>query len=639
MTDPITATIVTIKSLFDLRNELKTVYKAGKDEIKYLLDDGLLSYANSQKEKFEKTKTFLYRDDRVNFYDTFFPLDLSGTKPNGKTYSVSMKEPLTETFADGNCVSIIGDAGSGKSMLMKHFFLQFLNEEKIPLFIELRNLNSFDGSFYDYIIKSIFNNRLSPNNTILERIISNGKFLFLLDGYDELHDEIKRKRKDEINQFIDKYRKNYFLISSRPGASAETLPRFTNLKVSQISECEIIDFVKKQLSILENKDILEEKIIKVINDPKNMDYKNYMANPLLLTMFIFTFKKHPEIPHTKNRFYYNVFDTLCTSHDNISKHGDLHERKTKLKIEDFEEILKWLSFYSYFEGQFNFDKQYLTSKLEFIKKKKGYDFDIENLIYDLTVNIAIIIIDGLEYKFPHRSLQEYFIALLISQINSEKKSKVYKNKYFNEKLNPEYNLWAISEEIDEYHFKLALINELNELLVKLKTEEDDELILNYLNIIQMQMILVKDEEDEFDLSSYLYHIKWAYALLYCISKKELAIFYSFKYTKKLESFIEHAIDLSNNNCYDYIYTVQDIGYIDIADLFELFKNYAIIDSETYLGIQFRSDINSCLLPYFKEIGLDVFIKTLIDTIERTKNKLEKSIVKIQQIEDELFDFN
>lgn len=626
MTDPIIMTIIstTIKSLFDLRNELKTVYKVGKDEIKHLLDDGLLSYANSQKEKFEKTKTFLYRDDRINFYDTFFPLDLSGTRPNGESYSVNMKKPLTQTFNDGNCVTIIGDAGSGKSMLMKHFFLQFLNEEKIPLFIELRNLNSFDGSFYEYIIKSIFNNRLSPNDSILERLVSNGKFLFLLDGYDELHDEVKRIRKDEINQFIDKYRKNYFVISSRPGASAETLPRFTNLKVSQISEWKIIDFVKKQLSILENKEVLEKKIIEVIDDPKNMDYKNYMSNPLLLTMFIFTFKKHPEIPHTKSRFYYNVFDTLCTSHDNISKHGDLHERKTKLKIEDFEEILKWFSFYSYFEGQFNFDKQYLVLKLEFIKKKKGYDFDIEDLIYDLTVNIAIIIIDGLEYKFPHRSLQEYFIALLISQINSNKKSEIYKTKYFNDELNPEYNLWAISEEIDTYYFKIALVSKLGEILNLFK---GNNLILKYLELSKISLVFEKTRGQFSMLSNY----DWANTLYYLDSNS--FVFHFFQYNETFQNLIDSYPNAPK------IVSQRILSFHYIEEIDELLEEDPILETEDNIAIRLHENISNHLLPYLKEIGLDNHIETLLYTIEHTKNKLEKSIVKIQQIEDELFDFH
>lgn len=79
MADLLTTTFI-IKSFIDLRKELKTIYKAGKDEIVHLLDDGLESYVISQKDKFEKLKTFLYQNDRVHFYDTFYPLDLIGVK-------------------------------------------------------------------------------------------------------------------------------------------------------------------------------------------------------------------------------------------------------------------------------------------------------------------------------------------------------------------------------------------------------------------------------------------------------------------------------------------------------------------------------------------------------------------------------
>ena len=633
MSDPLTNTFI-IKSLIDLRKELKSLYKVGKDEIQYLLDDGLQSYAISQKEKFERLKTFLYQHDRVNFYDTFYPLDLLGVKPNGNVYTVGVDRDLGQTFKDGNCFTIIGDAGSGKSMLMKHFFLYFLKYEmEIPLFIELRSLNSFDGSFYDYIVRSIFNNRLSPSDTILERLISKGKFLFLLDGYDELHEITKHKRKEEINQFIDKYKNNYFIVSSRRGAGAETLPRFNNLEVSSIKENKILGFVQRQLSILENKEVLEEKIIKVINDPQNEDYVNYMTNPLLLTMFIFTFKNHPELPHKKSKFYYNVFETLCTRHDNFSKSGDLHERKTKLKIEDFEEILKWFSFYSYFDGQFNFDKQYLVSRLEYIKKLKDYDFDLEDLIYDLTVNLGIIIIDGLEYKFPHRSLQEYFIALLMSQRPSDKKIEGYKLKYFNKGKTPEYNLWGISDELDTYYFRSAIISELSELLSQLNDNDKDVLILKYLDLLDMSVIL--DKVETTDEGSCEYRVNWANVLSYFIPDRDHKYFYSFCYTKKLRKLIDTNIKLSNN----LLYTIDSIENMELTNMQVFFKERAILENEGYMVINFRDDVNIYLLSYFKEVGLDLFVEALVYRIRKLKKSLETSIIKTQAVDDDLFDFS
>lgn len=125
-------------------------------------------------------------------------------------------------------------------------------------------------------------------------------------------------------------------------------------------------------------------------------------------------------------------------------------------------------------------------KIISLKKKKGYEFDIEDLIYDLTVNIAIIIIDGLEYKFPHRSLQEYFIALLMSQRPSNKKIEGYKLKYFNKERTPEYNLWAISDELDSYYFRLATISELGELLGILNADDIETSTLKYLNLLDIK---------------------------------------------------------------------------------------------------------------------------------------------------------
>lgn len=624
--------ITTVQSLIKLKEDLKIIYKVSKDEIKYFLDDGLSDYVISQKDKFEKLKTFLFQNDRINFYDTFFPLNLKGIAPNGKTYIVEINNNLENVFENGNCITIIGDAGSGKSMLMKHFFLYYLDYlMEIPLFVELRNLNSYEGTFSDYINNLIFNNRLSPNGKILERIMSAGQFLFILDGYDELHDTIKNNRIDEINQFIDKYRKNYFILSSRPGAGVESIPRFNNLKVSEIKRNQIIDFVNRQLSIFENRSLLEEKIIKVIKDPKNEDYLDYMSNPMLLTMFIFTFKNHPELPHAKSEFYYNVFDTLCTRHDNFSKSGDLHQRKTNLKTEDFKDILKWFSYYSYFSGQFNFDKQYFVSKLEHIKKKRKLDFNIDDLIYDLTVNISIIIIDGCKYKFPHRSLQEYFIALLMSQRPTEEKVKDYKKRYFSKQQNHEYNLWTISDELDKYYFRAAAISELDELLGILETNSIENSMLEYLDLINSYVLILKNDKSYYpDMH---YYTDWARVLFFFYPKYDDIFFQSFYFSNELEKVIETSTDLQNMK----FYNLGAPEYVSIANFVENLRENPIIYNENFYMINFKNEINEYLISYLKEMGLHLYVESLINIIKKIKNNLSESIKYMRQIEDELFD--
>jgi hypothetical protein len=150
-----------------------------KDEVSHYLDDGIANYVETIKNKFSKTKTFLYRLENVNFYDVYFPITLK-FKNNGN-YIV---DDINDLFSNTNFISIIGYAGSGKSMLLKHIFLKSIIQTiKIPIVLELRNLNDFNGTFIEYINNTITGNRLAPNIKILERLLIQGNFLFLLDGY------------------------------------------------------------------------------------------------------------------------------------------------------------------------------------------------------------------------------------------------------------------------------------------------------------------------------------------------------------------------------------------------------------------------------------------------------------------------
>ncbi|MEG1400932.1 NACHT domain-containing protein [Bacteroides sp.] len=642
--------IITIPSLIALRKEIGLILKNCKEELAYLLDDGLLNYALSQRAKFEKLKTFLYRNDLVDFYDTYFPLNLKGVKVTGEKYIINIENDIRKVFNESSCVAIIGDAGSGKSMLVKHFFLYFLSYElEVPIFIELRNLNSFDGSFKEYILSSIFNNRLSPSDRILERLLTDGRFLFLLDGYDELFEGSLNKRKDEINQFIDRYRNNLYIITSRPGAFVESLPRFYNYKISKIRKNEIGDFVTKQLSILDDSMALQKKIMDVIDDPKNIDYCDYMTNPLLLTMFIFTFKNHPELPHTKSKFYFNIFDTLCTRHDNFSKGGEIHERKTRLKQEEYEDILKWLSFYSYFEGRFTFDRQYLISKLELIKKKRGYSYNIESLIYDLTVSISVIIIDGIDYLFPHRSLQEYFIALLMAYRPVDRKIQDYKKKYFSLGFNVDYNLWAISEELDNYYFTSTLILELENIIAKLESSSVNESVLNYLDLLDLKILYVLDEdqifnneslEDDFsgeeglcfeDKQCFFYSF-WAKPILYHNKTRDQVLFTSFPYSCELKKNLLSSSTLIECTAH----TIAAINDLD-DEYLESFST-PIVEGYDSIVIHFTREVNECLGDYFNDIGLNTHVLMLIDYVKIIKKTLEQKVKEKRIQEDDMFDF-
>jgi hypothetical protein len=85
------------------------------------------------------------------------------------------------------------------------------------------------------------------------------------------------------------------------------------------------------------------------------------------------------------------------------------------------------SFISYFEEKFLFQPDYLEGKLSFIKsKKKTFEFDNQKVIEDLQVAIGILNKEGIDYTFPHRSLQEFFAANYISGLSDKNKLVIFK---------------------------------------------------------------------------------------------------------------------------------------------------------------------------------------------------------------------
>ena len=476
-----------------------------KKEVTYFFDDGILNYVQNFKDKYEYTKTFLFRNEKVNFYDTFYPVTLRNSKKK-----INFND-LEELFKETNFLSIIGNAGSGKSMLMKHIFLLSIKQIfQVPIVIELRNLNHYEGSFTSYIHEIITDKSLAPTKKILDRILDNGNFLFLLDGYDEIYSERKQKISNDIEKFTDKYHKNLFILTSRPGANAESFPRFDSCYVKPLTTTQIKEFTKKQLENIEEGQ-LADKIIDVIDKPENKEYSAYLSSPLLLSMFIMTFKSYPELPKLKSKFYWNVYDTLCTKHDTFTKHGGYqHERISGLQNDDISKILEWFSYISLFEGNYNFDEQYFKTTLNKILEKIDVKCDTDKIIQDLVVAISIIIIDGLEYKFPHKSLQEYFAAMLISSLTKENKEKIYTIKFGSLKdltHGGNLNFWDLCNELDSICFnRYFVLHHLRELIKNIDESSKESIVYSFFKYLGFgQGLKLKDGSTTYEFNSYSYY--------------------------------------------------------------------------------------------------------------------------------------
>lgn len=461
------------------------------DEFRQSIDDGLKKYVESCYDKISNVKTYLFSENAVKFEEIYVPLSLKFEKQK----AVSLPNNMSSIFRINNCITILGHAGSGKTMLMKHSFLNILREDTyIPIIIELRKIDTSRMNLFEYVSSLVFKLNLDRNEPIFNRVMDSGKFVFFFDGFDEISSTNKEVRTAEIEEFVDRYNKNYYMLTSRPGAGAEGLSRFRSYHVCDMDDNQIKSFVEKQTKFMgEDGDLIAQKILSSIYGSNNAVIIEYLRNPLLLSMFILTFRYTPELPAKKSDFYFNVFDTLYCKHDTTSKSGGyLHERKCKKEKEHYFRILQSFSYNSYFESKFEFDNAYINKMFDVVKRKTSIGFDNDDMIYDLSVSIGIWVLDGVTYVFPHRSMQEYFAASLISQSEEQVKKVVYSQIVSKKYGHDGYNFWSLCKELDEFcflkYFVLKNLSEFEKKLEKVRDDTDDVkecVMLNYLSMMNI----------------------------------------------------------------------------------------------------------------------------------------------------------
>lgn len=439
-------------------SSFKEILSVLEDEIKHIVKNRILEYQVEEYKRNYQTKTFIHRVVPVNLYDIYVNLDLELSTNN--FYPIDNKiistENISDVFKDSNFISIIGTAGSGKSTLTKHLLVNSIaTNYKIPIKIELRNLNYYGKSILEYINEKVFKlNKIATSERIIDRLLKNGQFVIILDGYDELKIETKEKINENIEEITKLYPQNKYLLTSRPYSNAESLNSFSTYYVCNLTPNQVEEFIHKQFH--GSRPELAKNIIESIYKQENKPFRSFISNPLLLSMFLLTYQIYSNIPPSKTTFYWQVFDTIYCLHDSIEKASFERVKTSGLIKEEFINILEIFSYITLIENKLIYHKQYLYKKFDYIKsKKKNLEFENDKLLYDITSAICILVQDGLDYSFPHKSLQEYFAALFVSKLSLDSKVEFYKKtlSYFtkisyNNQVFPYANFYSLLLELD-----------------------------------------------------------------------------------------------------------------------------------------------------------------------------------------------
>lgn len=421
-----------------------------------------------------------------------------GVQHEIKKISTDTVDPM---LAVSKNILVEGTGGIGKSMMMRYLFLNTANRgEYVPVLLELRKISKQSPgniSIIDLIYTCMKDFDVELPREQFEFSLQMGKYLFLMDGFDEVKESMAKDTAEQIQQFCSKYPSNPCIITSRPGRDISPLETFTTVKSLSLSKGQAVALAKKIWEEDEKtKEFCRQLRDELYDDPK---HREFAENPLLLSMMFLTFMRNNSLPTHLTEFYRQAFEALYSTHDSKNKGAYRREFKCdKLDAPGFRRILAHFCFQSYYKQDYEFTEDKLLSYLERSITKFGF---VEVLacdyLQDLKKAVCLLVKDGEEYRFAHRSFQTYFAACYTAErLNDEQQKKVLREFVKTRGVHPIGDYLELLDQLEHERMTINLLEDAIRIYLD-KAQSSDNPTRCYLKMVLPNGVQVKGKKDTF----------------------------------------------------------------------------------------------------------------------------------------------
>lgn len=226
------------------------------------------------------------------------------------------------------------------------------------------------------------------------------------------------------------------------------------MKISSLTKKQSYELIRKLDSDGDTSKILVDKL----KSPDYQSVEEFLKNPLLVSLLFAAFNFKPSIPVKKHTFYRQVFDAFFERHDLTKGDGFMHEKKSKLAIDDFDTVMRYLGFDCQKNQKVEFEKDELLKMIRSTQEKlPRIHFQESDLLSDLLKAVPLFCKDGLFYKWTHKSLQEYFAAEFIYKDAKGNQDAVLSAIYGSQNLDRYLNLLDLYFDIDFVGFQKNIL--------------------------------------------------------------------------------------------------------------------------------------------------------------------------------------
>ena len=414
--------------------------------------------------KYSIMNTLVFKNEQKLINDLYIPLTLvKEDHQRGSVKQVKITEYPSDLVKEYNKILITDTAGMGKSTLTKRLFLDVIEKGcGIPVYIEMRRLVK-DRPILFEIQEQINSLTKEFDKELLLEFIRTGGFVFFLDGYDEISIENRNVVTTNVQDFISKAGNNVFIMTSRPEQALASFGDFQVFSINPLAKKEAYELLRKY----DNQGATSKHLIDELKSGRYEMINDFLKNPLLVSLLFAAFDYKQTIPLKKHIFYRQVYDAYFDSHDLSKGDSYIHDKCSKLDIDDFERVLRYVGFKCLKFQKIEFEKDAL---LQIIEEAKDYcsdlNFSNSDFFNDVLTAVPLFCKDGQYYRWVHKSLQEYFAAQFIYKDSKTSQDDILTALYNSPNLDKYLNLLDLYFDIDNWGFKKNIVLPLCESYIK-----------------------------------------------------------------------------------------------------------------------------------------------------------------------------
>lgn len=397
-----------------LKNLISTIYKSVGNWL-YRRFSGsrlfrralLRKYRKALVDKYEKINIVFRPNRPLKMAEVFVPLKVLDT------FDQKQMDVL-KAILQYDKVVVLGDPGSGKSMLCKNILFNYgvenFGSSLIPVLLELHRLNDNDQNIEELLQDELARNDFPNAKSFIQNNLKQGNLLLLFDGYDEINSRQRYQITEKILDFMDVYEKCHFVITSRIAVYNNEFAAAVDktLEMVDFNQQQIRTFLQSWGTDMPVDKSIDQLMLTLQERPRIM---RMATNPLILTIIAYLYTDTPhKFPHSRGEFYEMATDVLLKQWH--VKHNNYDSRDKAL-------ILQHLALVNQDNARGNNDDRklihYAKAKEEIEKILPRMNQDIENVQFIIDEIIErsglLLSVDGGEYyQFGHLTMQEYYCA-------------------------------------------------------------------------------------------------------------------------------------------------------------------------------------------------------------------------------------